>query len=74
MLHEIKSSREETFILKLDFEKAYDRVQWEFLEEVLHKKGFGPRWTSWIMQLVKGGQTAININGVIGPFFRNGRG
>jgi hypothetical protein len=26
------------------------------------------------MQLVQGGQTAININGEIGPFFRNARG
>jgi hypothetical protein len=27
-----------------------------------------------LMQLVQGGQTAINVNGEIGPFFRNARG
>jgi hypothetical protein len=28
----------------------------------------------WLMHLVQGGQTAINVNGEIGPFFRNARG
>jgi len=48
VLHEIKNSKEEVFILKLDFEKAYDRVRWDFIEEVLHKKNFDPQWVSWM--------------------------
>lgn len=31
-------------ICKLDVERAYDRVDWRFLERVLAKKGFGNRW------------------------------
>ena len=58
----------------LDFEKAYDRVNWLFLREVLLKKGFEVTYVNRIMQLVSGGQTAININGEIGPYFRNKRG
>lgn len=38
------------------------------------KKGFNPRWASWVMQLVRGGHTANSINGEQGPFFRNARG
>lgn len=30
VLHEIKLTKEEVFILKIDFEKAYDRVRWDF--------------------------------------------
>ena len=29
---------------------------------MLHKKGFDPRWTSWMMQFVRGGNSVININ------------
>jgi hypothetical protein len=60
--------------LKLDFEKAYDRVIWGFLKEELRCKGFDPGWVHRAMGLVSGGQTAITINGEIGNFFRNGRG
>jgi hypothetical protein len=35
-------------ILKLDFEKNYDKVKWPFLQQVLCMKGLSPRWASWI--------------------------
>ena len=40
MFHELRRTKQEGVILKLDFEKAYDRVNWDFLQEVLLKKGF----------------------------------
>ena len=40
VLHEIEESKEEVFILKIDFENAYARVRWDFLEEALKEKGF----------------------------------
>ena len=40
VLHELRVSKSSGVILKLDFEKAYDRVNWNFLEEVLQKKCF----------------------------------
>jgi hypothetical protein len=74
IVHEIKSKRQNAVILKLDFEKAYDRVNWAFLREVLVRKGFESGFIHRIMQLVSGGQTAICINGEVGPYFRNKRG
>jgi hypothetical protein len=61
-------------VLKLDFEKSYDRVDWEFLEEVLVKKGFHPIWIGWVMQYVKDGHLPININGEKGAYFGTSRG
>jgi guanylate kinase len=29
-------------ILNLDFEKAYDKVKWSFLQQALRMKGFSP--------------------------------
>jgi hypothetical protein len=74
IVHELKVKKLGGILLKLDFEKAYDRVNWDFLAEVLHRKGFYIGFVHKISQLVAGGQTAIAINGKVGPFFRNKHG
>jgi hypothetical protein len=74
IIHELKTRNSKAILLKLDFEKAYDRVSWQFLREVLIRKGFDSGFVHRIMQLVSGGQTTISINGVVGPYFRNKRG
>jgi hypothetical protein len=51
IIHELKARNLSAVILKLDFEKAYDRVNWAFLREVLTRKGFDPalvhRFMNW---------------------------
>jgi hypothetical protein len=44
VIHELHSSKQKGLILKIDFEKAYDRVRWSFLEQVMIGKGFPPKW------------------------------
>lgn len=61
-------------ILKLDFVKPYDKVQWSFLEEVLKKKNFSDKWNGWIKQVVEGGRVGINLNGQPGDYFRTYKG
>jgi len=41
-------SRESGVICKMDLEKAYDHVNWDFLLYVLRRCGFGGKWCSWI--------------------------
>lgn len=38
--------------IKIDFNKAYDRVEWDFLEEDMRKMGFDGKWIQWVMQCV----------------------
>lgn len=49
VLHELKRSKTPEVILKLDFEKAYDKVSWKFLEVM--KKGFDSKWIDWVMKV-----------------------
>jgi hypothetical protein len=41
ILHETKRRGKVGIVLKLDFEKAYDKVHWGFLMECLEQRGFG---------------------------------
>jgi hypothetical protein len=39
-------------IFKIDFEKAYDKVKWHFLQQVLRMNGFDPIWCERIKHYV----------------------
>lgn len=74
VLHELRITKSAAIIFKLDFEKAYDKVDWKFLEEVLRRKGFNNTWIQWINQAVQGGKVCIDFNGERGEYFRNFKG
>ena len=42
IVDERRRSREEGVVFKIDFEKAYDHVRWDFLDQASEKKGFSP--------------------------------
>jgi hypothetical protein len=74
IIHRAVRNNEKGVVLKLDYKKAYDRVSWSFLEEMLSTRGFGKKWINWMMALVKGGSICIRINDVNSPFFKPGKG
>jgi hypothetical protein len=61
-------------ILKLDFEKAYDKVKWSFLHQTLRMKGFFAEWRSLINSFVSGGSVAIKVNNGVGKYFQTLKG
>lgn len=46
IIHETVKIKKQGLILKLDYEKAYDRVNWGFLMETLESRGFSKKWIS----------------------------
>jgi hypothetical protein len=47
----------------MDLSKAYDRVDWEFLEGALLKWGFDSKWVGWVMGCVRSVKFTIQVNG-----------
>lgn len=74
IVHDLRTKGTKVVVLKLDFEKAYDSVSWNFLRQVLLAKGFEGAVVHRLMQLVSGGHSAVAVNGQISNFFDNGRG
>jgi hypothetical protein len=74
IVHEVHRRKKEGFVFKIDYEKAYDRVNLDFLYEVLHLRGFSPFWIRLIKQLTTGGSVGVKINEVESDFFLTGNG
>ncbi|GKA59431.1 putative RNA-directed DNA polymerase [Tanacetum coccineum] len=59
----IKKLKNSCFIFKVDFEKAYDCVNWEFLYEVMSQMGFERKWCGWIRECLETATYSILVNG-----------
>ncbi|XP_058092498.1 uncharacterized protein LOC131238937 [Magnolia sinica] len=61
-------------ILKLDIDKAYDRVNWDFLKQVLKQFGFSMPWIEMVEKCWAISWFSVLLNGEIEGFFKSSRG
>ena len=66
--------RHPNIMLKLDMEKAYDRVEWPFLLFMLRQFGFQERVVDIFFRLVSNNWFSILVNGAAAGFFKSSRG
>lgn len=69
-----KKGRKGWMLLKLDLEKAYDRIRWDFLEDTLLAAKLPNSWVEWIMKCVTGPSMTLLWNGEKTTAFTPSRG
>ena len=50
-------------LLKVNFDKVFDSINWEYLFSVMIQMGFGNKRISWIHGCLSSSRTSVNING-----------
>ena len=74
LIFEVENSTENPIILMLDQEKAFDRVEWNWLFSTLEKYNFGSTFIGWLQALYKDAKSSILTNGVQSEYFEISRG
>ncbi|GKU89474.1 hypothetical protein SLEP1_g3606 [Rubroshorea leprosula] len=63
IIDEVKRKKKKGFLFKVDFEKAYNKVCWEFIDYMMMRMGFCATWRKWIQECLKSSSVSILING-----------
>ena len=64
----------EGVLMMIDFEKAFDSLEWKFLLKTLTKMNFGPSFINWIKLFYTNIESCITNNGVSSRYFQLHRG
>ena len=74
VLNDLHVKNKSGVLFKIDFEKAFDKIKWPFLYQILEQKGFPSEWIDMVMKIVTSGEVGIRINGEVGPYFSTYQG
>ncbi|KAJ9549250.1 hypothetical protein OSB04_021793 [Centaurea solstitialis] len=59
----VRFKKRKGLIFKVDFEKAYDSVDWNCLLGTMNRMGFGKKWIGWISACLRSSSTSVLVNG-----------
>lgn len=74
LLFSIHKRRLDGHFIKVDFPKAFDSIDWDFLFDILKARGFGSRWLGWIHCLLNTSKASILVNRSPNGYVRYQRG
>ncbi|GJY77297.1 putative RNA-directed DNA polymerase, eukaryota, reverse transcriptase zinc-binding domain protein [Tanacetum coccineum] len=58
-----RKRKKSLMVFKVDFEKAFDSLRWEYLDEIMGKLGFGSKWRKWISGCLRNARASVLVNG-----------
>jgi len=70
----LKKEKKSGVIVKVDFEKAYDSVDWKFLYYMLERLGFNYKWVKWVKACMESATISVLVNGSPTEEFKPKRG
>ncbi|KAL4388335.1 hypothetical protein GQ457_09G021820 [Hibiscus cannabinus] len=62
-IEDIRRRKRAALVFKADFQKAYDTIDWDFLDFILEKMGFRCKWRSWISYCISSATISVLVNG-----------
>lgn len=74
IIEEAKRNKAKRVVFKVDFAKAYDSIDWNFLDDLLRRFKFPERWRKWIGVCLSSATANVLVNGSPSGEFRLGRG
>lgn len=74
LIFSMKKRRMPGYILKVDFAKAFDLEDWEFLLDLLKARGFGTKWLGWIGRILSSTKANVLVYGSPNGYIRYYRG
>ncbi|MCH85285.1 LINE-1 reverse transcriptase like, partial [Trifolium medium] len=69
-----KRRKDKCLLFKVDFERVYDTVSWNFLERMMVKMGFAEKWMCWMRACIFNSSMSVLVNGSPTEDFKVGKG
>ncbi|CAJ2652820.1 unnamed protein product [Trifolium pratense] len=63
VVDEARKAKKDLMLFKVDFEKAYDSVDWGYLDDVMGRMSFPTLWRKWIRECVCTATASVLVNG-----------
>ena len=74
MIHHLDEEKLPGLLVSIDYEKAFDSVDWNFMHSALEQYGFGKDILHWIQTFYKEIKSSVIVNGKVSESFHVKRG
>jgi hypothetical protein len=59
----VKKKKGKSLLFKIDFEKAFDHINWKFIDSMMYQMNFPCKWRNWVWSVLSSARSSVLING-----------